>query len=161
MQPSPPFESEQLITAFYLLSVEESETYREVAKAILHRYMIERGYTARWTGRYVQGGRFIGNSDHFQPLQHEPSPVRRGAPPHPGSQPRLLRRERAEEGERVPRVPLQVQAERGEGERYVPEKRLKRRSVEDERSLVKDAGNEEEDWEDYRLPGGRTGSHKV
>jgi hypothetical protein len=143
-----PMQSEQLITAFYLLSVEESEMYCEVAKAILHRYMVERGYTARWTGRYVQGGRFIGNSDRFRrfnmslpqyDIERLPTQVLNKICDERGQ-----RKVRGSKGSRS------KYKQRGErGERYVPKKRLKR-SAEDERSLVKDVGeNEDEDQEDW------------
>ena len=61
-------QSEQLITAFYLLSVERvrDPTVRTAASLVLFRYMFERGYTARWMGKYVQDANFIGNGNRFR-----------------------------------------------------------------------------------------------
>lgn len=61
-------QSEQLINAFYVLSVEcvPDALIREAASLILFRYMIERGYTARWMGKYVQDALYIGNGDRFR-----------------------------------------------------------------------------------------------
>jgi hypothetical protein len=61
-------QSKQLIEAFYLLTVEciNNPLQREVCKLILFRYMIERGYTARWIGKYEQDGNHVGNGDKFR-----------------------------------------------------------------------------------------------
>lgn len=71
-------QSKQLIRAFYLLTVERV-TDPSVAHAlglILYRYMSERGYTARWLGKYAQEARHVGNGDdtrHFASLtQYDP-----------------------------------------------------------------------------------------
>lgn len=64
-------QSEQLITVFYLLSIERvSDPHLcEAATLILFRYMFERGYTARWMGKYVQDALYIGNGIRFRPFK--------------------------------------------------------------------------------------------
>ena len=62
-------QSKQLIEAFYLLEVERIPGPPEVVHAlelILYRYMMERGYTARWMGKYLQEAEHIGNGDSFR-----------------------------------------------------------------------------------------------
>lgn len=61
-------QSKQLIEVFYLLTVEciDDPLQQEVCKLILFRYMIERGYTARWIGKYDQDGNHVGNGDTFR-----------------------------------------------------------------------------------------------
>jgi hypothetical protein len=61
-------QSEQLIEVFYLLTVEciDDPLQQEACKLILFRYMIERGYTARWIGKYDQDGNHVGNGDKFR-----------------------------------------------------------------------------------------------
>jgi hypothetical protein len=56
-------QSKQLVTAFYLVHVEKV-THPETVRAlhlILFHYMKERGYTARWLGKYEQKAEHIGN----------------------------------------------------------------------------------------------------
>lgn len=55
----------QLITAFYLVCVEKVEDYQvqRAARLILYHYMLRRGYTARYLGKYQQDARFIGNGE--------------------------------------------------------------------------------------------------
>lgn len=63
-----PAQSKQLIEAFYGLVVEcenDPET-RHALCLILFHYMKERGYTARWMGKYVQDGTHVGNGDTFR-----------------------------------------------------------------------------------------------
>lgn len=63
-----PQQSKQLIEAFYLLTVEkvtDADT-RQACRLILFRYMLERGYTARWMGKYNQNGKHVGNGDTFR-----------------------------------------------------------------------------------------------
>lgn len=61
-------QSRQLVTAFYLLTVEkvEEEELCHAAKLILFHYLKERGYTARWYGPYYQEGEHVGNGDKFR-----------------------------------------------------------------------------------------------
>lgn len=63
-----PEQSKQLITAFYLMSVEHvpDPDTQHICCLILYRYMVERGYTARWMGKYVQDALFIGNGIRFR-----------------------------------------------------------------------------------------------
>lgn len=56
-------QSKQLITAFYLLCVEKVEEplLQRALSLIMFRYMVERGYTARWMGKYDQDAKHVGN----------------------------------------------------------------------------------------------------
>ena len=61
-------QAKQLIEAFYLLTVERVRD-PEVVHAlslVLYRYMVERGYTARWTGKYEQDAKYVGNGKLFR-----------------------------------------------------------------------------------------------
>lgn len=61
-------QSEQIITAFYLLSIERvpEPLLRRAAQLLLHRYMLERGYTSKYMGKYKQDALYIGNSNSFR-----------------------------------------------------------------------------------------------
>jgi hypothetical protein len=61
-------QSKQLIEAFYLLTVERvtDPLIHKAVRLILFHYMKERGYTARWMGKYEQDGRHVGNGDTFR-----------------------------------------------------------------------------------------------
>lgn len=61
-------QAKQLIEAFYLLTVERVRDPEVVhaLRLVLYRYMIERGYTARWTGKYDQLAQYVGNGDRFR-----------------------------------------------------------------------------------------------
>lgn len=62
-------QSHQLIEAFYLLTVERLQQPEEVVRAlelIMFRYMFERGYTARWMGKYTQNAAHVGNGKRFR-----------------------------------------------------------------------------------------------
>lgn len=61
-------QSKQLIDVFYLLTVEgvENPVQQRACKLILFRYMVERGYTARWIGKYDQDGNHVGNGNTFR-----------------------------------------------------------------------------------------------
>lgn len=61
-------QSMQLIAALYALHIErvdEPEVRRALA-LVLYRYMVARGYTARYLGRYEQEARHIGNGGSFR-----------------------------------------------------------------------------------------------
>lgn len=61
-------QSRQLLTAFYYLCIDRSEG-NEVLRAfalVMFHYMKERGYTARWMGKYEQQAMHIGNGDGFR-----------------------------------------------------------------------------------------------
>ena len=67
-------QSRQLIEAFYLVSVEgvtDPKTVR-LLHLILYRYMVERGYTARWIGKYKQDAYHIGNGTRFRAFRQHP-----------------------------------------------------------------------------------------
>lgn len=72
-------QSKQLIHAFYLLNVEKvsDKMERKACSLILYHYMKERGYTARWVGKYEQDANHIGNGDKFRKfsrlIQYAPS----------------------------------------------------------------------------------------
>lgn len=61
-------QSEQLITAFFFVSIERTQTkeVQEAFELILFRYLICRGYMARWIGKYDQCAYHIGNGDLFR-----------------------------------------------------------------------------------------------
>jgi hypothetical protein len=61
-------QSKQLIEVFYLLTVErvEDPTIRKALGLILYRYLLQRGYTARWLGPYRQDALHLGNGDQFR-----------------------------------------------------------------------------------------------
>ena len=75
-----PRQSKQLIEAFYLLTIEQQSdpTVTRALKLILFQYMKERGYTARWLGKYDQDASHIGNGDSFRKFQrlHQYDPHR-------------------------------------------------------------------------------------
>ena len=58
-------QSEQLIQCFYLLSVEQVQDpiICNAARQVMFRYLIGRGYTARWIGKYLQKAQHVGNGD--------------------------------------------------------------------------------------------------
>jgi len=59
------------VTAFYLLVVERvaDPLLRRALGLVLFRYMVERGYTARWIGKYKQDANYVGNGDLFRKFQ--------------------------------------------------------------------------------------------
>lgn len=61
-------QSRQLMESFYLLTVEKVQDLivQRAIGLIMFRYMIERGYTARWVGTYKQAGKHVGNGDTFR-----------------------------------------------------------------------------------------------
>jgi len=61
-------QSKQLIEAFYHLTIErvEDPVMKKAFQLILFHYMKERGYTARWMGKYEQDARHVGNGDTFR-----------------------------------------------------------------------------------------------
>lgn len=68
-----PAQSRQLIEAFYALNVERIDDASAVGalNLVMYRYMIERGYTARWMGKYVQEALNVGNGDLFRKFRAE------------------------------------------------------------------------------------------
>ena len=72
-------QSKQLLTAFYLLCIERvsDADVRQACALVLYRYMVTRGYTARWLGKYEQGARYIGNGNErrvFERHSHYETP---------------------------------------------------------------------------------------
>ena len=64
-----PAQSQQLISAFYVLCVEREDadaTTREALRLVLYRYLVQQGYLARWLGKYDQCGAHVGNGDRFR-----------------------------------------------------------------------------------------------
>jgi hypothetical protein len=61
-------QSKQVVSAFYTLCIESASNteVRSACASVLIGYMMERGYTARWMGKYVQNASFIGNGDTFR-----------------------------------------------------------------------------------------------
>lgn len=66
-------QSKQIIETFYLLNVEEvaHEETRHALCLIMFHYMKERGYTARWLGKYEQKALHIGNGDNLRRFRGE------------------------------------------------------------------------------------------
>jgi hypothetical protein len=127
-------QSEQLITAFYFLSVErarDEDTLRAFALIMFHS-LKERGYTARWLGKYDQTGRHTCNGDknrkflkhtHYAPHQLPASVLNRCC----GPDGKL--RNRGSKGSRS--------KYKTDKQRYVPQRRLKRsREDEDDMRVV-------------------------
>ena len=59
-------QSKQLITAFFALCIEKVDPHSEVgrtASLLLFQYMVRRGFTARYMGKYQQLAKYIGNGD--------------------------------------------------------------------------------------------------
>lgn len=73
-------QSKQLIEAFYLLTVEQlsDPIASKGLKLIMFTYMKERGYTARWLGKYKQDASHIGNGGKFRKFRrlHQYDPHR-------------------------------------------------------------------------------------
>ena len=61
-------QSKQLLTAFYHLCIERTTDpcVSHACVLIMYHYMKERGYTARWMGKYQQEAYHIGNGDGFR-----------------------------------------------------------------------------------------------
>ena len=56
-------QSKQLLTANYILNVEQSDDplQTSLSQKILWRYLVMRGYSSRWLGKYDQNAKFLGN----------------------------------------------------------------------------------------------------
>ena len=125
-----PSQSRQLITAFYLFSVERvtDPRVRTAAALVLYRYMVERGYTARWMGKYEQDAHFIGNGNKFRKFnrlaQYDPDRI-------PSE---ILNRICDRDGRLANRGSKGTRSKYRTTGRYRPERRLKR-SLEDEAQM--------------------------
>lgn len=64
-------QAKQLTTAFYIVYIERTTdiVVAEAAKAILFRYMLQRGYTARYVGKYDQLAHFVGNGKNLRSFE--------------------------------------------------------------------------------------------
>ncbi len=56
-------QTSQLLDATYSLYVEQNQDYEQriASCLVLYRYLIERGYSGRWVGKYDQNAEFLGN----------------------------------------------------------------------------------------------------
>ena len=124
-------QSRQLITAFYLLSVERvsDPAIAEAASLILFRYMFERGYTARYMGKYIQDAMYIGNGIRYRTFkrltQYDPDrlPIE------------VLSKLCGTNGRLINRGSKGTRSKYRTTNRYVPTRRLKR-SREDEDQMM-------------------------
>lgn len=125
-------QSHQLITAFYILSVERvrDPIVRRQASLILFRYMFERGYTARWMGKYDQDAHFIGNGTRLRAFkrlsQYDPHRLPT----------KVLNRLCNREGKLVSRGSKGTRSKYRTENRYVPVTRLHRSDVDETRMVV-------------------------
>lgn len=125
-------QSEQLINAFYLLSVErvKDETIRMAASLILFRYMFERGYTARYMGKYVQDAVYIGNGIRYREFkrlsQYDPSrlPIA------------VLAKICGADGRLINRGSKGTRSKYRTTNRYIPKRRLKRTEKDEEEMIT-------------------------
>lgn len=65
-------QSKQLIESFYFVNILQTQDplVQKAFGLILYQYMKEKGYTARWMGKYDQGACHIGNGDSFRVFQN-------------------------------------------------------------------------------------------
>jgi len=63
-----PCQSSQLLAANYLLNVEQVKCniQKNIAACIQYRYLITRGYSARWLGKYDQNAAYLGNGNSIR-----------------------------------------------------------------------------------------------
>ena len=139
-------QSKQLVTAFYLLTVEKvsDETLQQCLSLILFHYFKERGYTARWLGKYVQDGRHIGNGDRFRKFNRLTQYAPESIPSDVlaklcGKDGRLVNR--GSKGSRSKHKPRE--------ERYIPKRRLKRTRDDEERMVQGITPSDE--WEEVAV----------
>ena len=117
-------QSEQLVTAFYLVVVErvDDPVVRCAAALVMFRYLVECGYMARWIGTYNQKADFVGNGTRTRSFlrlaQYDPSRIPT----------KVLNRILTKEGD------LKGRGSKGsrskyvrKKERYVPKQRMRKR----------------------------------
>lgn len=128
-------QKKQLITAFYCLCVEQTANtdLREASKLLLFRYMIERGYTARWMGKYEQTASYIGNGDTCRQFvrlsQYDPERLPTEALNRMcNSEGKLQCR-----GSKGSRSKYKSSSREGETRRYIPKRRLSRTEEQEKR----------------------------
>jgi hypothetical protein len=120
-------QSHQLLTAFYLVEVErvDDPVIAHAAGLVLFTYMIERGYTARWMGKYKQCAFHVGNGDRLRNFNALPQ----YKPHHLPS--RVLNRICKRDGS------MRVRGSKGSrskyrADKYEPQRRLRRSDSEEE-----------------------------
>ena len=136
-------QSRQLLSAFYVACIARTpDPVRMLAaRLVLYHYLVQRGYTARFLGKYDQRGCFVGNGSRLRKfkrlqqydIQRLPSAVLN----------RFLEREGSHDGATIEkrvrvkgsRSKYKSKAARAGSEPYVPVKRM-RRSQEAERSML-------------------------
>lgn len=138
-------QSKQLLTCFYLLVVEEVNDVqtRHAAALILFQYFKERGYTARWLGKYVQDAGHVGNGENFRKFvrlsQYAPERLPKEVLEKLcGKNGRLVNR--GSKGSRSKYKPKNA--------RYIPRRRLKR-TRDDEQDMME--GKQEEEKEEKEV----------
>lgn len=129
-------QSKQLITAFYLLEVEvvSDPVLRRASSLVLYHYMKERGYTARWMGKYVQDALYVGNGDTFRrfPRMEQYAPHRLPAT--------VLNKLCDREGRLSNRGSKGTRSKYKTEGRYEPKRRLKRSRYDEERMMATAVG---------------------
>ena len=138
-------QSKQLVTCFYLLVVEDVKDVeiRHAVSLILYQYFKERGYTARWLGKYVQDARHVGNGKDFRSFirlaQYAPERLPKEVLEKLcGKNGRLVNR--GSKGSRSKYKPKE--------ERYIPKRRLKRTRDNEEEMMEGKASKKEDESED-------------
>ena len=123
-------QSRQLIEVFFHLTTwVDGSPPRRALELVLFQYMVQRGYTARWLGKYEQAAHHVGNGDSFRAFramrQYEPSNLPT----------RVLNRLCSRDGVLSNRGSKGSRSKyKSNRARYVPQRRLGR-SAEDERRL--------------------------
>lgn len=125
-------QSKQLVTAFYLLNVEDVEEgeVRDALCLVLYRYMVQRGYTARRLGKYKQAACHVGNGDRyrvFSKLQDTYAPERLPA--------QVLNKRCGADGKLRNRGSKGTRSKYKTTNRYLPARRLTR-TADDEREMM-------------------------
>lgn len=128
-------QSRQLINAFYTFDVERcaDPEARRACALILYRYMIERGYTARWMGKYDQDAMHVGNGDGRRKFHRLPQYHMHALPTD------VLNRLYARDGK------LQCRGSKGSRSKYIQKKKKRyqpkrrmQRSDHDEQLMMKE-----------------------
>lgn len=128
-------QSKQLILCFYLQVVERvtDPTLLRALCLIQYRYMVQRGYFARWLGPYVQNAMHVGNGDTFRTF-------RRMTQYRPESIPsQVLNRIVDKDGHLCNRGSKGTRSkyEKDETKRYNPKRRMQRRPDDEEQMKMR------------------------
>lgn len=123
-------QSQQLISALYVHSVEQHRDPRavHVAALIMFRYLLVGGYMARWIGKYNQNAHNVGNGRRFRNFVHLEQYVPSRMPSH------VLSRRCNPDGTLSTRGSKGTRSKYSDKDRYVPQRRL-RRSLNDESEM--------------------------